>query len=232
MTAFLFDPPPPPSVAIRGSDMRFPVRRIFCVGRNYAAHAREMGKDPDRDPPFFFTKPADSVVDSGAVIPYPPLTKNLHHEIELVVAIGRPGFRIAREAAADHVWGFGVGIDLTRRDLQEDAKATGRPWDWSKGFDRSAPCAPLVAAGDAGALNGRRIWLSVNGAMRQDASLAELIWPVDDIVASCSAAVELQAGDLIFTGTPAGVGPLVPGDRVSGGIDGLGTIDITIGPAG
>ncbi len=230
MADFLFDPPAAPSVAIRGSETRFPVRRIFCVGRNYAAHAREMGKDPDRDPPFFFTKPADAVVDSGAVLPYPPLTQNLHHEIELVVAIGRPGFRITREDAADHIWGYSVGIDLTRRDLQEDAKATGRPWDWSKGFDRSAPCAPLVSAGDVGALDARRIWLSVNGAMRQDASLAELIWPVDDIVAGCSAAVELQTGDLIFTGTPAGVGPLVPGDRVSGGIDGLGTIDITIGP--
>lgn len=229
MTAFVFPPPPQPSVAIAGSEQRFPVRRIFCVGRNYAAHAREMGNDPDREPPFFFTKPADAVVNSGATVPYPPLTSNLHHEIELVVAIGKGGSDIGRDAAKSHVWGYGVGIDLTRRDLQEDAKATRRPWDWSKGFDLSAPCGPLSPASRVGDLSSLRIWLSVNGVMRQDATLAELIWPVDDIVASCSRAVALKPGDLIYTGTPAGVGPLVPGDRVEGGIDGLGTVSIAIG---
>lgn len=228
MTVFAFAPPSPPSVAIAGTPERFPVRRIFCVGRNYAAHAREMGNDPDREPPFFFSKPADAVVDSGAAIPYPPLTANLHHEIELVVAIGKGGTDIDPKDALGYVFGYGVGIDLTRRDLQEDAKATRRPWDWSKGFDQSAPCGPLVPAGQVGGLGAARIWLSVNGTMRQDATLAELIWPVEDIVASCSRAVALKPGDLIYTGTPAGVGPLVSGDRVEGGIDGLGSLSITI----
>jgi len=228
MTAFEFPVPTQPSVAIAGSDRRFPVRRIFCVGRNYAAHAREMGND-ERDPPFFFTKPADAVVDSGSTIPYPPLTQNLHHEIELVAAIGTAGFRLAPEAALSHVWGYGVGIDLTRRDLQDVAKKAARPWDWAKGFDRSAPCGPLIPAEKAGHPTSGRIWLAVNGSVRQDGDLNELIWPVADIVAICSQAVELQPGDLIFTGTPAGVGPLVAGDRVTGGIEGIGSIEISIG---
>lgn len=230
MTDFLFPPPAPPSVAIAGSASRFPVRRIFCVGRNYAAHVREMGND-ERDPPFFFTKPADAVVDSGATLPYPPLTANFHHEIELVVAIGTGGFNIGRDDALAHVWGYGVGIDLTRRDLQDQAKKGGRPWDWSKGFDLSAPCGPLVAASISGNPANGRIWLAVNGVMRQDADLAEMIWPVPDIVATCSEAVRLQPGDLIFTGTPAGVGALKPGDRITGGIDGIGEIAIDIGAA-
>jgi fumarylpyruvate hydrolase len=229
MPDFVFAPPEPVSVAVAGQTARFPVRRIFCVGRNYAAHAREMGKDPDRDPPFFFTKPADAVVDSGSTIPYPPLTGNLHHEIELVVAIGQGGLNISRHSALGHVWGYGVGIDLTRRDLQEDAKATGRPWDWSKGFDLSAPCAPIVPVPVCGRPDSARIWLSVNGANRQDADISELIWPVADIIAACSQAVALAPGDLIFTGTPAGVGALRPGDVVRGGIDGLGEIEIRIG---
>jgi fumarylpyruvate hydrolase len=227
MTDFVFAPAVPPSVAVAGSTSRFPVRRVFCVGRNYAAHAREMGKDPERDPPFFFTKPADAVADTGTTIPYPPLTKNLHHEIELVVAIGKAGSAISAGEALDHIWGYGVGIDLTRRDLQEDAKANGRPWDWSKGFDLSAPCAPIVPATSGHPQSGR-IWLSVNGSVRQDADLAELIWPVRAIIAFCSEAVTLRPGDLIFTGTPAGVGALQPGDRVRGGIDGLGEIEIAI----
>lgn len=231
MTDFVFAPPAPASVAIANSGQRFPVRRIFCVGRNYAAHAREMGKDPDRDPPFFFTKPADTVVDTGATVPYPSLTRNFHHEIELVVAIGKAGSGISSDAARDHVWGYGVGIDLTRRDLQEDAKAHGRPWDWSKGFDLSAPCAPLVPAATSGHPASGRIWLSVNGTIRQDSDLTELIWPVEAIVSFCSEAMALRPGDLIFTGTPAGVGALQPGDRVRGGIDGLGEIEIAIGEA-
>ena len=232
MKDFVFAPPVPPSVAATRSTSRFPVRRIFCVGRNYAAHTREMGKDPERDPPFFFSKPADAVADLGTTIPYPTLTKNLHHEIELVVAIGKPGSRISANEANDHVWGYGVGIDLTRRDLQEDAKASGRPWDWSKGFDLSAPCAPIVPVSVCGHMKSGRIWLSVNGSIRQDADLSELIWPVRAIIAFCSEAVALRPGDLIFTGTPAGVGALQPGDRVRGGIDGLGEIEIAIaGPA-
>lgn len=228
MTAFAIPAPAQPSVAIAGSDSRFPVRRIFCVGRNYAAHARELGND-ERDPPFFFTKPADAVADSGSTIPYPPLTKNLHHEIELVVAIGRAGFRLAPGTALSHVWGYGVGVDLTRRDLQEVAKKAARPWDWSKAFDRSAPCGPLVPAEKTGHPASGRIWLAVNGTVKQDGDLAELIWPVADIVAICSEAVELQPGDLIFTGTPAGVGPLAAGDTVTGGVDGIGSIEISIG---
>lgn len=228
MTAFVFSPPQQPSLAIAGSAERFPVRRVYCVGRNYAAHVREMGND-EREPPFFFAKPADAVVAAGTTIPYPPLTANLHHEIELVVAIGKPGFRIAQDAALSHVWGYAVGIDLTRRDLQDAAKKGGKPWEWSKGFDRSGPCGPLVPAERSGHPRAGRIWLSVNGTTRQDADLSELIWPVADIVVACSEAVELAAGDLIFTGTPAGVGALKPGDHVTGGIDGIGTISIDIG---
>ena len=229
MTDFVFPPSEAPSVAIQDSDKRFPVRRIFCVGRNYAAHAREFGND-ERDPPFFFTKPGDTVVDSATAIPYPPLTKNLHHEIELVVAIGKGGANIDRGAALEHVWGYGVGIDLTRRDLQDEAKKAARPWDWSKGFDRSAPCGALVPTQKSGHPETGRIWLAVNGAVRQDGDLAELIWPIADIVSICSTAVELKPGDLIFTGTPAGVGPLKPGDTVTGGVDGIGSIEITVGP--
>jgi fumarylpyruvate hydrolase len=229
MTDYVFSPPRQPSVAIAGSAQRFPVRRIFCVGRNYAAHARELGND-ERDPPFFFTKPADAVVDSGATIPYPALTRNLHHEIELVAAIGRGGFRITRDAALGHVWGYGVGVDLTRRDLQDVAKKAARPWDWAKGFDQSAPCGPLAPAAATGHPQKGRIWLAVNGEVKQDGDLAELIWPIADIVAICSEAVELQPGDLIFTGTPAGVGAVAAGDRVSGGVDGIGTVGFTVGP--
>ncbi|WP_395382898.1 fumarylacetoacetate hydrolase family protein [Mesorhizobium sp. UC22_110] len=228
MSAFALAAPSTPSVAIAGSSERFPVRRIFCVGRNYAAHARELGND-ERDPPFFFTKPADAVVDSGHTIPYPALTKNLHHEIELVAAIGKGGFRIPAARALDHIWGYGVGIDLTRRDLQDEAKKAARPWDWAKAFDLSAPCGPLVPAAQSSHPQKGRIWLSVNGAIRQEGDLEELIWPIADIVAICSEAVELAPGDLIFTGTPAGVGPLVAGDRVSGGVDGIGSIELTIG---
>ncbi|MDR7032176.1 fumarylacetoacetate hydrolase family protein [Mesorhizobium sp. BE184] len=229
MTAYAFDPSPAPSVAITGSDDRFPVRRIFCVGRNYAAHAREFGND-DRDPPFFFGKPADTVVDSGSTVPYPSLTKNLHFEIELVAAIGTGGFRIPRDAALSHVWGYGVGVDLTRRDLQDEAKKTARPWDWSKGFDDSAPCGPLVRADKTGHPESGRIWLAVNGTVKQDADLTELIWPIADIVSICSEGVRLQPGDLIFTGTPAGVGAIVPGDKVTGGVDGIGEIEFVVGP--
>lgn len=226
MSAFILPPPETPSVAIAGSDKRFAVRRIFCVGRNYAAHARELGND-ERDPPFFFTKPADAVVDSGKTVLFPSLTKNLHHEIELVVAIGKAGSDILRDDALGHVWGYGVGIDLTRRDLQDVAKKAARPWDWAKAFDRSAPCGPLVEVAKSGHPAKGRIWLAVNGEVKQDGDLGELIWPVADIVSICSQAVELQPGDLIYTGTPAGVGPVQPGDHLTGGVDGIGGIEIT-----
>jgi fumarylpyruvate hydrolase len=198
--SYVFDPTTPPTVAVAGEVGRFPVRRIFCVGRNYAAHAREMGKDLDREPPFFFTKPADAVVDSGAIVPYPPETSDFQYEIELVVAIGREGFDVSREAALDLVFGYGVGIDLTRRDLQLEARDKGRPWDWGKAFDQSAPLAPLHRMNGGWHPGAGRIWLAVNGVVKQDADLAELVWPVADIVSILSRSMELKPGDVIMTG--------------------------------
>ncbi len=229
MLEYVLPPPAPASVAVDGSAARFPVRRIICVGRNYAAHAREMGRDPDREPPFFFLKPADAVVDSGGTVPYPPLTENFHYEIELVVAIGTGGADIPPERALDHVFGYGVGIDLTRRDLQLAARDQGRPWDWGKGFDLSAPVAPLRTVAQVGHPDAARIWLAVNGAVKQDSDIAKLIWPVRDVIAIASQAMALRPGDLIMTGTPEGVGPIKPGDAVTGGIDGLEDISVTIG---
>lgn len=229
MPETVFTPPPVPTVAVAGTEARFPVRRIFCVGRNYSEHTREMGGDPEREAPFFFTKPADAVVDSGQTVDYPRLTRDLHHEIELVVAIGAPGLDMSNEEALAVVWGYGVGIDLTRRDLQAEAKALRRPWDWGKAFDHSAPCGAIMPASEIGHPTSGRIWLDVDGKTRQDADLSDLIWPVADIVSICSRSVELKPGDLIFTGTPAGVAALMPGDHVSGGIEGVGEITIEIG---
>jgi len=229
MTEFVIQPPTQPSIAVKGSAGRFPVRRIFCVGRNYAAHAREMGKDPERELPFFFTKPADAVVESGATVPYPPLTGNLHYEIELVVAVGRGGAGIPETGVYDHLWGACVGIDLTRRDLQLEAKEKGRPWDMGKAFDRSAPMAPLSPLNDVPSLDKGRIWLAVNGEIKQEGDLGELIWSVKEHVSILSRSVALAPGDLIMTGTPAGVGPVVPGDVITGGVEGLEEIHITIG---
>ncbi len=228
---FIIDPPPQVSVAVRGSDSRFPVRRVYCVGRNYEAHAREMGKDPTREPPFIFQKPADAVIEGGSVIAYPPQTGNFHHEIELVVAIARGGRNIGVDRANEHVFGYAVGIDLTRRDLQLAARDAGRPWEWGKAFDHSAPCAPIVRAAEIGHPSKGRIWLSVNGTVKQDADISQLIWSVPEVIAFVSASMALAPGDLIFTGTPAGVGPLVAGDAVTGGIDGIGDIGIRIGPS-
>ncbi|UWQ14290.1 fumarylacetoacetate hydrolase family protein [Aliiroseovarius sp. M344] len=221
--------PQQPSLPIVGSKDRFPVRRIYCVGQNYAAHAREMGSNPDQEPPFFFSKPADALVADGATIPYPPGTENLHHEAELVVAIGNGGASIPRETALDHVWGYAVGNDLTRRDLQAAAKKIGRPWDMSKGFDNSAPCAPLHPASSTGHLTSGAINLTVNGETRQSSNLSDLIWSVADVIAYLSTLVELMPGDLIFTGTPEGVGPLVPGDVCVVEIEGLGKLTTRIG---
>ena len=231
MVEFVLPVPPAPSVAIAGTASRFPVRRIICVGRNYAAHAREMGRDPDREPPFFFLKPADAVVDDGAAIPYPPQTSNFHYEIELVVAIGTGGHDIPAERALEHVWGYGVGLDMTRRDLQLAARDQGRPWDFGKGFDLSAPIAPLRPADTLGHAGAGRIWLAVNGVIKQDSDVSKLIWPVPDIISICSRFMTLQPGDLIMTGTPEGVGPVVPGDTITGGILDVGEITIHIGPA-
>ncbi len=224
---YVIPPAPQASVAVHNSADRFPVRRIFCVGRNYVAHVREMGND-ERDPPFYFTKPADAVVESGARIPYPPETADLHHEIELVLAMGQGGANIAVEDALDHLWGVAVGIDLTRRDLQAQAKKAGRPWDMAKGFDNSAPIAALVPTADVPSLEEGRIWLSVDGEMRQDADLAEMIWPVKDCIAHLSGLVALAPGDLIMTGTPAGVGPVTAGQEIKGGIAGLPDVSVRI----
>jgi fumarylpyruvate hydrolase len=209
-----------PSVVVLGTSDRFPVRRIFCVGRNYAAHAREMGND-DREPPFFFTKPADAVVANGVAVPYPPRTSNFHHEAELVVALGSGGANVPVAKASSLVYGYAVGIDLTRRDLQSDARDNGRPWDTSKGFDRSAPIGAIRPVSAGGHIESARIWLSVNGKIRQDANVAEMTWKVPEIIAELSTLFEIAAGDLIYTGTPAGVGPLVRGDSIEAGIDGL-----------
>lgn len=229
MADYVFAPPPQPSVAVSGSEARFPVRRVFCVGRNYEAHAREMGNDPNREPPFFFMKPADAVVAAQGSVPYPPLTDDLHHEVEMVVAIGKAGVRVDRSAALDLVWGYGVGVDLTRRDLQAVAKKMSRPWDWSKGFDASAPCGPLVPVAKTGHPAKGRISLAVNGEVRQQGDLNELIWPVADIIATISESMALAPGDLIFTGTPAGVGPLQPGEKVHAVVEGVGEIEFTMG---
>jgi fumarylpyruvate hydrolase len=218
----------PPAVSVTNTDAVFPVRRIICVGRNYAEHAKEMGGNPEREPPFFFCKPADAVVANGSTIAYPLATKNLHHEIELVVAINKKGANIAREQALDHVYGYAVGIDLTRRDLQIAARDKGRPWDAGKAFDQSAPVAPIRPASEVGHIERGAIWLKVNGEQRQSADVADLIWSVPEIIVHASALFQLRPGDLIFTGTPAGVGAIKPGDHVTGGIDQLGEISIRI----
>lgn len=231
MSEFVIVPPAVPSVAVHGQAARFPLRRVFCVGRNYADHAREMGHDPDREPPFFFGKPADAIVPATGTIAYPPLTSDFHHEVELVVAIGTGGANISTEQALEHVWGYGVGVDLTRRDLQAIAKKQGRPWDWAKGFDASGPVTALHPVSETGHPDDARIWLSVNGEIRQQGSLADQIWSVAEVISDLSTSVALQPGDLIFTGTPAGVSALKPGDVVEGGIDGLDSFRFTIGEA-
>lgn len=218
---------PQPTVPVVGG-APFPVRRIYCVGRNYAAHAREMGADPTREPPFFFCKPADAVMPDGAAVPYPPATQNLHHEIELVVAIGTGGANIPVETALNHVFGYAVGIDLTRRDLQNAAKSKGHPWDMGKGFDHSAPCSALRTVAEVGHPDKGAITLSVNGVARQNGDLSDMIWSVSETITYLSGLVTLAPGDLIYTGTPDGVGPLVSGDRVEGAVAGIGTIAITL----
>jgi fumarylpyruvate hydrolase len=227
-TEFAFLPPPVPSVEIAESGQRFPVHRIYCVGRNYADHAREMGTDPKSEPPFFFTKPADAIVTNGLTIPYPPRTSNFHYEVELVVAIGRAGRNITVSQGLSHVFGYAVGNDLTRRDLQGASKKKGHPWDTGKAFDSSAPIGAIRPA-SAGHVERGKIWLTVNGEMRQESDVGEMIWNVPAIIAELSTFFELKAGDLIYTGTPAGVGPLNPGDRIECGIDGLETLRNTIG---
>ena len=228
MTIFTFPPPEVTSLAVAGSEERFPLRHVYCVGRNYAAHARAMGKDPDREPPFFFSKPADAVVPDGGEVPYPPATADLHHEIELVVALGEGGRDIPEAEALSKVFGYAAGIDLTRRDLQTEAKNLGRPWDTGKGFEASAPCSAVHPVSEVGHPEAGRIWLEVNGTTRQDGDLAELIWSVPEMISLLSQLFLLKPGDLIFTGTPAGVGALERGDRVTGGVAGVDEISITV----
>ena len=211
-----------------GNDVQFfPVHRIYCVGKNYIAHIREMGSTPDRDPPCFFMKPADAVTTKEEV-PYPPVTKNYHYETELVVAIGKDGFEISEAKANDYIFGYAVGFDMTRRDLQMSSGGLGHPWDTGKGFDYSAPISPIVPVSETGFLESGRILLKVNGEIRQDADLSELIWKIPEIIAELSKLYSLKAGDLIFTGTPAGVGSVVAGDRLEASIDKVGMLSITI----
>jgi fumarylpyruvate hydrolase len=225
---YAFSPPPPPAIAVAGADVLFPVRRIYCVGRNYAAHAREMGGNPDREPPFFFQKAPDTVLPSGRRFPYPPLSSDVQHEIELVVALGGGGAGVDAARALSLVFGYGVGLDMTRRDLQNQAKKQGRPWEAAKSFDHAAPCSAIAPAAAIGHPSRGAIWLEVNGERRQEADLADMIWSVPDIIAELSRLVALAPGDLIFTGTPAGVGPIERGDRLHGGVDGVGEIAIEI----
>ncbi|MDD2876387.1 MAG: fumarylacetoacetate hydrolase family protein [Acidiphilium sp.] len=226
MPDFVIDAAETPIVPVAGGG-KFPVRRIFCVGRNYAAHAREMGAAPDREPPFFFSKPPDTVI-STAQVPYPPATRLLHFEMELVVAIGRGGTAIASETALDHVYGYAAGVDLTRRDLQDEAKSLRRPWDMSKGFDAAAPIGTIVPAARVGHPAAGSITLAVNGVLRQNGDLADMIWPVPNIIAFLSNLITLKPGDLIFTGTPEGVGTIERGDKIEGSIEGVGTIAFQI----
>ena len=231
MSNYVIAPHPQPSVPVAGSGDQFPVRRIFCVGRNYGEHAKEMGFS-EKEPPFFFTKPADAIAENGATIPYPPITNDLHHEIEMVIAIGKEGANIPAEQAMEHIWGAGVGIDFTRRDQQIAHREKGRPWCWGKAFDNSAPMTslqPLSALPDSQkTLDNGQIWLRVNGEMRQQADLRDMIWDVRDIIAFCSQSVTLKAGDLIMTGTPAGVGAVTAGDVLEGGVENIGELKVTL----
>ena len=228
MTSFVFAPPPVPAVPVAGLAERFPVRRVYCVGRTYAEHAREMGQDPDREPPVFFQKNPDNLLIGGGEFPYPAKSADVHFEIELVVALHEGGRDIPAERALDHVYGYAVGLDMTRRDLQGIAKKMGRPWEVGKAVERSAPISPIVRAAAIGHPVRGRIWLEQNGVVRQDGDLAELIWSVPETIAHLSGLFELAPGDLIFTGTPAGVGPVQRGDHLRGGVEGVGELAVRV----
>ncbi len=228
-SSYVFAPPVQPSVAIRGSHQRYAVARIFCVGRNYAAHAREMGSDPTREPPFYFTKPAGALLPSGSVMPYPPGTSNLHYEMELVLALGAPVYKASPVQALAAIWATAAGLDMTRRDLQNEAKSNGRPWDTGKSFEHSAVITELLPVAQHGLPQQGAITLALNGVEKQRGDLSDMIWSVAEIVANLSQYYHLGAGDLIYTGTPEGVGAVKPGDRLSGSIAGLVTLSLTIG---
>ena len=226
---YVIPPAPQAALAVAGSADLFPVRRIWCVGRNYLEHIKEMGQD-EREPPFFFAKPADALVPDNGTAPYPSLTRDMHHEVELVVALKSGGRNIPVDKALDCVWGYGVGIDLTRRDLQIASRNIKRPWEIGKAFDGSAPCGPLQPASKIGHPGKGRIWLKVNGEVKQDGDLAQMIWNVPEIIWKLSEMVALEAGDIIMTGTPAGVSALQPGHKLECEVEGVGTVSVTIGP--
>ncbi len=225
---FVIPPPPRPSLPVRATAARFPVHRIFCVGRNYAEHAIEMGHDPDREPPFFFLKGADCLLSDGKALPYPDATQNLHHEIELVVALATGGRDISQAEALTHVFGYAVGLDMTRRDLQAQAKKLGRPWEVGKAFDHAAPCGEITPVTQCGHPANGAIWLQVNGDLRQSGDLAQMIWKLPEVIAYLSGLFTLFPGDLIMTGTPAGVAAVERGDTLLGGIDGLGQLRVEV----
>jgi fumarylpyruvate hydrolase len=225
---FVFGPLPQPSLRVIDSDKLFPVHRIYCVGRNYADHAIEMGHDPDREPPFFFQKNPDCLLTDGRDFPYPSVTKDVHFEMEMVVALGKGGSDIATGNALDHVFGYAVGLDMTRRDLQGEAKKLGRPWEVGKAFEASAPCSAVVPARRIGHPAKGAVWLKVNGAERQRGDLDQMIWKVPETIGYLSTLSTLHAGDLIYTGTPAGVGAILPGDEMIGGVDGIGEICVRV----
>ena len=226
---YIFAPQPLPALPIRGSDKLFPVHRIYCVGRNYAEHAIEMGHDPTREAPFFFQKNPDTLVPSGGTFPYPDASKDVHHELEMVVALKSGGKNIAPDHALSHVFGYAVGLDMTRRDLQGEAKKLGRPWEVGKAFESSAPCSEIAPATGIGHPAKGAVWLKINGHERQKGDLNQLIWKVPEMIAYLSGLFELRSGDLIFSGTPAGVGPVKRGDVLHGGVDGVGELKVTVG---
>ncbi|AHD02544.1 fumarylacetoacetate hydrolase family protein [Leisingera methylohalidivorans] len=228
MGELLFNLPEAPAVPVAGESSGYPIGRIFCVGRNYAAHAAEMGNEVDRESPFYFTKAAANAVLTGAVVPYPPGTENFHYEMELAVAIGAPVFRAAAEEAQAAVFGYGCALDMTRRDLQIRERQKQRPWDLGKDLENGTVFAPLTRVSDWGNPSGRRIWLEVNGEVRQDAALEDMIWSIEEIICHLSGFYHLRPGDVILTGTPAGVGPVQAGDRMHGGVDGLPPVDLTL----
>ncbi len=225
---YVIDAPEVPSLPVRGSGQLFPIHRIYCVGRNYAEHAREMGHDPDREPPFFFQKNPDTIVPDGGEFPYPDKSSNVHFEMELVVALSKGGKDIAEADALDHVYGYALGLDMTRRDLQGEAKKMGRPWEIGKAFEHAAPCGDVIPVSRIGHPASGRIWLNVNGQLRQEGDINQLIWNIPETISCLSGLFTLAPGDLIYTGTPAGVGPIDRGDVMNGGVDGMGEITIRV----
>lgn len=229
-TAYVFEPEARPSLAVQGSSARFPVRRIYCIGRNYLAHIREMGEADERDPPIFFQKPSDAIVEEGVPVPYPAATLDYQYEAELVVAIGKAGQNIDARDASQHIFGYAVGLEMTRRDLQRAAAKAGHPWENGKSFDHSSPCSAIVPASVTGHPDRGALLLAVNGVQKQKTDLSQLVWNVPEIIAQLSRLYRLMPGDLIYTGTPDGVGPVLPGDRIDVSVEGIATFHAVIGP--